>query len=75
MLLEQFLAQSSSETLPPEVVGNKNRESQPGNVQREGDLGILIQIPPLRAQGTLWKCRQKECKSQRDKGHHENKAP
>lgn len=45
MLLEQFLAQSSSETLPPEVVGNKNRESQPGNVQREGDLGILIQIP------------------------------
>lgn len=45
MLLEQFLAQSSSETLPPEVDGNKNRESQPGNVLREGDLGILIQIP------------------------------
>jgi hypothetical protein len=43
---------------------NKTRDIQPDTVQ-----GYLHQIPPLRAQRTLWKRRQNELKTRVGRGH------
>jgi hypothetical protein len=80
ILLYQCLVQLSSEKFLPATNGNKYRDAQPDITQRVRglrtlslEMGYLHQILPLRAQETLRKKSQRECKSQRTSKTKQNK--
>lgn len=79
MLIDEFLIQSSSDNLSPEVDGNKYRDhSQKLHTERPWKIkfktGCLQQIPTLRAQGTQRRGGRNNIKSKGDERHQENKV-
>jgi hypothetical protein len=77
--MDQCLAQSSSERLPPAADGNRNRDGPlPNMILSVRDLRTLslkqdASIKSLRALGTLWK-KMQSTRDRREGGHYENKA-
>jgi hypothetical protein len=67
MLIDQCLAQPSSEKLPPAAKERKYRDPQAGLTHRvkHSALNGCLSKPFLRAQGTPQKRRQKERESQK----------
>lgn len=70
VLQSQCLNQPPSDHLLSEADGNKKRQLDNRQSVRDRRTctlnGCLHEIPPLWAQGTLRKSRQKECKSQKE---------
>lgn len=81
MLIDQCLAQSSSEKLPPAAYGNKYRDPEPDHVQKVRDLehSVLNGISPITFHPSWLRepCgreTRKIVRARGDEGHQGNKV-